>query len=79
MIKRAAGETALPITTLNIEELQKAGVTTAEQAVQFITENQSASQIRQVRSEDPTAELHTPTCAASDHSEPWFCSMVSGS
>jgi iron complex outermembrane recepter protein len=42
MIRRAAGETALPITTLNIEELQKAGVTTAEQAVQFITENQSA-------------------------------------
>ena len=32
----------MPITTLNIEELQKAGVTTAEQAVQFITENQSA-------------------------------------
>ncbi len=42
MIRRAAGETALPITTLNIEELQRAGVTTAEQAVQFITENQSA-------------------------------------
>ena len=40
LIRRIAGEAALPVTTLNLDELQKAGVTNAEQAVKFITQQQ---------------------------------------
>lgn len=43
LLRRANTETALPITTLNMDDLKKAGVTTAEQAVSFISENQSAT------------------------------------
>ncbi|MBI3367203.1 MAG: TonB-dependent receptor, partial [Burkholderiales bacterium] len=39
-IRRIAGEAALPVTTLNLDELQKAGVTNAEQAIKFITQQQ---------------------------------------
>ena len=41
LIKRIEGETALPVVTISIDELTKAGVTNAEQAVKFITQNQS--------------------------------------
>jgi iron complex outermembrane receptor protein len=41
LIRRSEAESALPVTTISIDELQKAGVTTAQQAVTFITENQS--------------------------------------
>ncbi len=41
LIKRVEGETALPVTIIQAEELQKAGVKTAEAAVQFIAQNQS--------------------------------------
>jgi iron complex outermembrane recepter protein len=40
MLRRIEGETALPVTTLRVEELEKAGVTNAEQAVKFITQQQ---------------------------------------
>lgn len=40
MLRRIEGETALPVTTLRAEELEKAGVTNAEQAVKFITQQQ---------------------------------------
>jgi len=40
LIKRIEGETSLPVTTLSISELEKAGVTNAEQAVKFITQQQ---------------------------------------
>jgi len=40
MIRRIEGETALPVTTIQVEELVKAGVTNAEQAVRFITQAQ---------------------------------------
>ena len=42
MIRRSQTETALPVTTISTEELRKAGVTTAEQAMTFIAENQSS-------------------------------------
>jgi iron complex outermembrane receptor protein len=42
LIKRSQTETALPVTTITVEELQKAGVTTAQEAMTFIAENQSA-------------------------------------
>ena len=42
LIRRSQTETALPITTLNFNELEKMGVTTAEQAVAYLAENQSA-------------------------------------
>jgi iron complex outermembrane receptor protein len=42
MIKRSQTETALPVTTISADELKKAGVTTAEQAMTFIAENQSS-------------------------------------
>lgn len=42
LIRRSQSETALPVTTINFSELEKLGVTTAEQAVSFIAENQSA-------------------------------------
>jgi len=43
LIKRIEGETALPVTTLRTDELVKAGVTNAEQAVKFITQNTSGT------------------------------------
>ncbi len=42
LIKRSQAESALPVTTISVDELRKAGVTTAEQAMTFIAENQSA-------------------------------------
>jgi iron complex outermembrane recepter protein len=42
LIKRSQTETALPVTTISVEELQRAGVTSAEQAMTFIAENQSS-------------------------------------
>ena len=40
-IKRADAETALPVTIISADDLNKAGVRTAEAAVQFIAQNQS--------------------------------------
>jgi iron complex outermembrane receptor protein len=42
LIKRSQTETALPVTTVTIDDLKKAGVTTAQEAMTFIAENQSA-------------------------------------
>ncbi len=42
-IKRISSETALPVTVLRIDDLAKAGVTNAEQAVAFISSNQSST------------------------------------
>ena len=39
-IKRVDAETALPVTVLRVEDLQKQGVTTAEQALKHIAANQ---------------------------------------
>lgn len=41
LIRRSQSETALPVTTINMDDLNRVGVTTAEQAMMFITENQS--------------------------------------
>ena len=41
-IRSIAGQTSLPITTLKADDLAKAGVTSAEQAIQFIASNQSS-------------------------------------
>jgi iron complex outermembrane recepter protein len=43
LIKRIEGETSLPVTTLSISDLEKAGVTNAEQAVKFITQQQGGT------------------------------------
>lgn len=43
LIKRIEGELGTPVVTISIEELQRAGVTNAEQAVKFITQNQSSN------------------------------------
>ena len=40
-IRQISGETALPVTVLRAEDLARAGVTNAEQALAFITSNQS--------------------------------------
>ena len=40
LIKRIEGETALPIVTITAEELARAGITNAEEAVRLITQNQ---------------------------------------
>lgn len=40
-IKRIAGETALPVTVIRVEDLEKQGVTTVEQAMARIASNQS--------------------------------------
>ena len=42
-IKRLASEQALPVQVLNTEDLAKSGVTNAEQAMQFVTANQSGT------------------------------------
>ena len=41
-IRQISSETALPVTVLKAEDLAKAGVTNAEQALAFITSNQSS-------------------------------------
>lgn len=41
LIKRVEGESALPVVVISAEELERAGVKTAEAAVQFISQNQS--------------------------------------
>jgi len=41
-IRQISSETALPVTVLKADELAKAGVTNAEQALAFVTSNQSA-------------------------------------
>ena len=38
LIRRISSEAALPVTILNVDELQKSGVTNAEQAIKFITQ-----------------------------------------
>ncbi len=43
LIRRIEGETALPVISISVEELQKAGVTNAEQAVKFITQQQGGT------------------------------------
>jgi iron complex outermembrane receptor protein len=43
LIRRIDGETALPTVTLNLDTLEKAGVTNAEQVVNFITQAQGGS------------------------------------
>ncbi len=43
LIKRVDGETALPVVVISIEELAKAGVTNAEQAVKLITQQQGGA------------------------------------
>ncbi len=40
-IRRISGETALPVTVIRIDDLAKQGVTSTEQAVQYISANQS--------------------------------------
>ncbi|GAP36471.1 TonB-dependent receptor [Piscinibacter sakaiensis] len=43
LIRRIEGESALPVVTLKIDDLAKAGVTNAEQAVKFITQQQGGT------------------------------------
>ena len=43
LIRRIEGESALPVITLKLDELERAGVTNAEQVVRFITQNQGGS------------------------------------
>ena len=40
LIRRIEGETALPVVTISMDDLKKAGVTNAEQAVKYITQQQ---------------------------------------
>ena len=43
LIKRVDGEAALPVVVISIEELTKAGVTNAEQAIKLITQQQGGT------------------------------------
>lgn len=43
LIRRIEGEAALPVVTLKMEDLAKAGVTNAEEAVKFITQQQGGT------------------------------------
>lgn len=43
LLRRIEGETSLPVTTLNMGELERAGVTNAEQAVKFVQQSQAAT------------------------------------
>lgn len=42
-IKRLAAEAALPVQVLKVDELERAGVTNAEQAINFVAANQSST------------------------------------
>ncbi len=43
LIRRIEGEGSVPVVTIKIDELQKAGVTNAEQAIKFITQAQGGT------------------------------------
>jgi iron complex outermembrane receptor protein len=43
LIRRIEGEAALPVVIIKVEDLARAGVTNAEQAVQFITQSQGGT------------------------------------
>ncbi len=43
LIKRVEGETALPVVVISLDELAKAGVTNAEQAIKLITQQQGGT------------------------------------
>ena len=43
LIKRVDGEAALPVVVISIEDLAKAGVTNAEQAIKLITQQQGGT------------------------------------
>lgn len=43
LIRRISSEAALPVTILNVDEMQKSGVTNAEQAIKFITQAQGGT------------------------------------
>ncbi|MEF9995070.1 MAG: TonB-dependent receptor [Burkholderiaceae bacterium] len=43
LIKRVESEMATPVTVIRVDELEKAGVTNAEQALQYIAQNQSGT------------------------------------
>jgi iron complex outermembrane recepter protein len=43
LIRRIEGEAALPVVVIRVDELQKAGVTNAEQAIKFITQQQGGT------------------------------------
>jgi iron complex outermembrane receptor protein len=43
LIRRIDGETALPVTNLRTEDLQRAGATNAESVVKFITQQQGGA------------------------------------
>jgi len=43
LLRRIEGETALPVTTLSVTELQAAGATNAEQALRLVTQGQTAT------------------------------------
>ena len=64
LIKRLESETYQPVTTLKASDLEKAGVTNAEQALQFVTQNQAATTSTSSVSARRTAAPRSPTCAA---------------
>ncbi len=67
LLRRASTETALPITTLNMDDLKKAGVTTAEQAGHLhCGEPEPGGIATRSRSAESTAGRPTPTCADLD-------------
>jgi len=43
LLRRIEGEASLPVTTLDMSELERAGVTNAEQAVRFVQQSQAAT------------------------------------
>lgn len=45
LIRQIQSEVALPVTTLGLQELQKAGVTNAEQSLQLITQNNAGGAV----------------------------------
>ena len=64
LIRRIDGETSLPVTIISLDELKKAGVTNAEQAVKLITQAQGGTGDDRARSAAPTVPRPSSTCAA---------------
>ena len=76
LIKRIEGETALPVTTLSVAELEKAGVTNAEQAVKFITQHAGRYGDIGSRSAAQWCAQRTQICARWVPIARWCCSTA---
>jgi iron complex outermembrane recepter protein len=85
-IKRIAVEGALPIQTISRQEIERAGITSAEQLVATLSANGTGADNMTIRAATSSVASNrtitarpAPPCAGSVRAAPWSCSMAAGS